>query len=312
MSPLLTLADEWRQGHQDAGGHQATVAADVALSPEFWQGTGGDTMRERHGKADDFLTHTINALVAGDTAARDGHAAITADHQRALGKIDDAERAGYQVAEDGSVHLSTTQRLLAAALGPIGGMLTMGAMQRNASRHSGVIQSALGFLGDSLDHATGSITGAFQGLAALTGIASPDSQGSGGGLRSPDYYSIDFGAFSPWLIGGGGVVTITRNGHVYVGPQIGIGTPGDIELPVVRGGWINQGDTPSADQLDGYIHGWGVTASGQAGPGVVGSVGETWGGIPDFGHLNDYSTEVGGGFGTPGAALTGSYMFRIW
>ncbi|WP_405485091.1 hypothetical protein [Nocardia sp. NBC_00511] len=303
VGPLLSLADEWRQGHQAASGHQSTVAATVDGSQAFWSGVGGDTMRERHGKTDEFLTHTINALVAGDTAARDGHAAITDSHQQAQNKIQDAEDAGYHVAEDGSVHLSMAQKLFSAALGPVAGLLSLGSMSRGASQHGNLIMSALGSLGDTLDSSARSITGAFQGLAGLSGL---------GGLRQPDYYTVDFGAFSPWLVGGGGVVTITRDGHVYIGPQIGIGTPGDIELPTARAGWIDEGAKPSSKDIDSYIHGWGVTATGQAGPGVVGSVGETWGGIPDFSHGKDYSTEVGGGLGTPGAALTGSYMFRIW
>ncbi|MFI1919586.1 hypothetical protein [Nocardia sp. NPDC020380] len=303
VSPLLSLADEWRQGHQAASGHQVTVASNVAGSQDFWRSAGGDLMRDRHGKTDDFLTHTIDALMAGDSAARDGHAAITTSHQQAQNKIQDAEDAGYKVNEDGSVHLSTAQKLFSAALGPVASLLSLGSMSRGASHHSNMIMSALGSLGDTLDNAAHSITGAFQGLASMTGI---------GGGRRPDYYTVDFGAFTPWLIGGGGVLTVTRDGHVYIGPQIGIGTPGDIELPTARAGWIDEGKTPSSPDIDSYVHGWGVTASGQAGPGVVGSVGETWGGIPDFTHGKDFSTEIGGGLGTPGAALTGSYMFRIW
>ncbi len=125
--------------------------------------------------------------------------------------------------------------------------------------------------------------------------------------RMPDYVTVDF---SGGDIGVGGVVlTVTRDGSVYLAPQAGLGTPG--ASLGIRGGWLDQLSTPCASQVDSFVAGWSGTLSANIpirnGVGV--SVGETWGNEGHF-DSSDFSTEAGLGIGG-GVNLTESYSFKL-
>ena len=96
-------------------------------------------------------------------------------------------------------------------------------------------------------------------------------------------------------------ITITRNGHLYYGPEADAGIAGFSGS--IQAGWIDQGSTPSACQIDQFVHGWSLTGNGyvpEAGvPGLAGigpAVGETWGNEGGT-SVNDFGTNVGIGFG---------------
>ena len=132
----------------------------------------------------------------------------------------------------------------------------------------------------------------------------------------PDYVSLDVSGFI-WG-GGGAVLTLTRSGHLYLGPEAGVGTPGGSGM--LRAGWIGGpwgkgGGSPNS--TDNFVHGNSFTLSGEGPGGYLVGGAETWGNPRNPLHMfqagssTDFSTELGGGAGTPGAAFTWSYSFRI-
>jgi RHS repeat-associated protein len=138
--------------------------------------------------------------------------------------------------------------------------------------------------------------------------------------RVPDYVTVDLSGGDiipgpiPLPLVGGGNVTLTRTGHIYYGPEGGVGVPGF--SGAIRAGWINQTKAPTCQQLDSYVHGWGATGSAYV-PFVAGiaglSIAETWGNQSHPGNLhpNDFSTEVGVGVGAgKNVSVTETYDFR--
>jgi hypothetical protein len=104
--------------------------------------------------------------------------------------------------------------------------------------------------------------------------------------RLPDYVNLNFGGVVPLLgpfgPGAGFDITVTRNGHLYYGPEGGAGIAGFSGS--IQAGWIDQGSAPSACQIDQFVHGGSLTGNayvpvigipGLAGIGPAG--GETWG-----------------------------------
>ena len=115
----------------------------------------------------------------------------------------------------------------------------------------------------------------------------------------------------------GMVVTVSRSGHIYLGPQGGVGFPG--ATAAVRAGWIDEPETPTNSELDRFISGLGITGSGYwplVGPipGILGlgpSGAETWGNVGHF-DLKDFGTEVGVGVGEGRyVGGTASYMVEF-
>jgi RHS repeat-associated protein len=139
------------------------------------------------------------------------------------------------------------------------------------------------------------------GLVFMPGIQAVESGIRVGGdllskVRLPDYVVLDVAGGDYGGIVGLNVI-LTRTGHVYVGPQAGVGVPGI--SGAVRAGWLDQSATPTARQTDSFIQGWSGSASGYAPVlgGVAGpSVAETWGNEGHF-HSGDFATEVGAGVG---------------
>jgi len=131
--------------------------------------------------------------------------------------------------------------------------------------------------------------------------------------RAPDYISINITAVLPIapIFSGGVNVVLTRDGHIFVGPEGGIGLPGEGVNADVRAGWIDQKQVPPACELDSFAGGWGVAASGTVPvyDGVGPSVGETWGN-PGQGGWDNFGTEVGLGFGG-GAGISGGYNWEV-
>jgi hypothetical protein len=133
----------------------------------------------------------------------------------------------------------------------------------------------------------------------------------------PDYITLDVTGFTPWVVGGGFNFTLTRDGHLYFAPQLGVGVPGVSGM--LRAGWIGGpwSGGVSEKARDGFVHGNSFTLSGEGpGPFLAGGA-ETWGNpnnplhMFESGASNNYATEAGFGGGTPGASLTWSYAFRI-
>jgi RHS repeat-associated protein len=112
--------------------------------------------------------------------------------------------------------------------------------------------------------------------------------------RNPDYVSADLSGslpFAPW-IQVGATVTLTRDGHIFVGPQAGVGVPG--ATLAVRAGWIDSAQQPSCADIDKFIEGWSLTGSGfwSLLGGVGPSASEQWGNEGKLGWKN-FSTEIG-------------------
>lgn len=120
--------------------------------------------------------------------------------------------------------------------------------------------------------------------------------------RRPDYVSFSGSFFSPFLIGVGGSLTITRSGHLYGGLDAGIGVPGPGFA--VRRGYI-RGNHRGSD-VDKFVGGWSGYASVTPPPF---SFGATWG-RPGHRHAS-WGGEVGVGT-TPGASVTGGYSWRFF
>jgi RHS repeat-associated protein len=123
--------------------------------------------------------------------------------------------------------------------------------------------------------------------------------------RLPDYVNLNVGGVFPLLgpvgLGGGFNVTVTRNGHIYYGPEGGAGIAG--VSGTFEAGWIDQASTPTPCQLDQFVQGWGLTVNGYVPvvgvPGVAGigpAGGETWGNEGGT-SASDFGTNVGIGFG---------------
>ena len=146
---------------------------------------------------------------------------------------------------------------------------------------------------------------------------------SAGGIiehgRLPDYVNLNLGGVAPLLgpfgAGAGIDITITRNGHLYYGPEGDAGIGGFSGS--IQADWVDQGSTPSACQIDQFVHGWSLTGNvyvpvigvpGLAGVGPAG--GETWGNEGGT-SANDFGTNVGIGFGAGRqVGANQSYSFR--
>jgi hypothetical protein len=135
--------------------------------------------------------------------------------------------------------------------------------------------------------------------------------------RLPDYVTLDVSGSTPFpVLLGGGVVTMTRDGHVFAGPQGGVGVPG--ALGAVRAGWIDGSGGSSNCERDSFAGGASASATGFGAlwplpvvGGIGPSVGETWGHPGDFGSRN-FATEAGVGVGgLKSAAGTMSYGFHL-
>lgn len=115
--------------------------------------------------------------------------------------------------------------------------------------------------------------------------------------RLPDYVNLNVGIIFPIgeiPVGPGfaGNLTVTRDGHVYLGGEGAFGTTGVSGM--ARGGWINQYAAPSACQIDDFVAGAGMPVSGFAPPPLGPSLGETWGHVRGT-NANDFATQVGVG-----------------
>ena len=114
----------------------------------------------------------------------------------------------------------------------------------------------------------------------------------------------------------GGNITYTRDGKLYVGPEIGPGVPG--LGASLRAGWIDQLTQPSKTSIDDFVNGPSLTASGYLPlfpvpvlAGVGPSIGEQWGneGQPGF---ENFSTEFGVGVGLlRNGQVTQSWSFQV-
>src|SRR5205823_5934657 len=82
--------------------------------------------------------------------------------------------------------------------------------------------------------------------------------------RWPDYVTADLaGGPIPFLPGPNIVgiqLTITKDGHVFFGFQGGLGVPGGSFA--LRAGWVNQSSAPCPSQVDSFVGGGSLTASG--------------------------------------------------
>ncbi len=97
-------------------------------------------------------------------------------------------------------------------------------------------------------------------------------------------------------------VQVTRAGHVYVAPGVGLATPGAIAS--VEAGYIHDRPNPCSQEVDSYLHGWTLTG----GAGYAGGLSGVWGNEGSFGN-NDYGDQIGVSW--PGASLIQSYGFRV-
>ena len=138
-------------------------------------------------------------------------------------------------------------------------------------------------------------------------------------VRPPDYFAFD-ASFSPIpfapFIQVGGNITYTRDGKLYLGPEVGPGVTG--AGGSVRAGWIDQLTQPSKTSIDDFVNGPSLTASGYLPlfpvpvlAGVGPSIGEQWGneGQPGF---ENFSTEFGVGVGLlRNGQVTQSWSFQV-
>lgn len=132
----------------------------------------------------------------------------------------------------------------------------------------------------------------------------------------PDYVTVTVGAGVPIPLPGipainvGGQVTITRDGHVYVGVHAGAGTPGPSGFLGV--GYLNGGSTTSCDR-DDFVGDWGVVGHGQLGIPPLGNFGPGGSlvyGTPGQGGPHATGEEYGVGWGN-NASISGSYNWRL-
>jgi RHS repeat-associated protein len=131
--------------------------------------------------------------------------------------------------------------------------------------------------------------------------------------RSPDYVTVSLSGsplpFLPPFIAGGSL-TLTRDGHVYVGDSAGGGVPGLASL--ARVGWLNRAN-PSNCQIDSFVGGNSVTGDAivpiEGIPGLAGigpSFGETF-------SSPGSATEIGAGISAGRTvAVTGSHSSELF
>ncbi|MBI2705038.1 MAG: hypothetical protein HYX32_07080, partial [Actinobacteria bacterium] len=141
-----------------------------------------------------------------------------------------------------------------------------------------------------------------------------------GSVRAPDYITLDASYVWPLAVipiwpdppigipvgaGPGGNITISRSGNIFLGGGPTVGSAGPSGS--IRGGWFDQQNCPTAQQVDNFVSGPGVTASGTLpvfGP-VGPSIGQTYG-------FPQTATEVGiGATPVPGASVNGSWNFQL-
>jgi hypothetical protein len=116
---------------------------------------------------------------------------------------------------------------------------------------------------------------------------------SGSEERHVDFDGV-YRLSGPVGLGFGVNVILTRDGRLYVGPEVHAGVAG--ASGSIQAGWSKQCPDPSSDQLDSFADGFGTTGGGPAPAlGAVGPAGgEAWGNEGGT-NASDFSTSIGVG-----------------
>jgi RHS repeat-associated protein len=137
-------------------------------------------------------------------------------------------------------------------------------------------------------------------------------------LRLPDYITLSLSLpfqdpFDP-LLPNGIVISETRQGKVFVGPQWAVSTSGDPLSASLNAGWIDQSRPPSASEVNQFVGRESVSGNVYPGglfDGAGPDIGETWGdpgGRRAFANSHNWATELGIGFGAE-PSIGGSYSY---
>jgi RHS repeat-associated protein len=114
-------------------------------------------------------------------------------------------------------------------------------------------------------------------------------------LRSPDFYSLSFGA--GLVLGAQDTLTIDRNGTVYFGGGPAVGTPG--MSASLTANWLCACQQPTDRQLNSFLTEWSYGAGGGYGLGAQGS------------YTPNNGVAVGLGLSTPGGGGGVSYTGNL-
>lgn len=127
--------------------------------------------------------------------------------------------------------------------------------------------------------------------------------------RKPDY--INFSLGGDFGLGFAGNITVDRYGQIYFTPQLGAGVSATVVSASATAGWLIQKQKPSAEQLEGFLTGFGT---GVIGGNIVGG-GLTWGGMGGGDGPSAFGPGAGlaveAGFTTAGVSVMAGYTFKL-
>ncbi|MCA2209352.1 WXG100 family type VII secretion target [Nocardia rosealba] len=142
---LSTLGSRWTAQAVELTTFDDAKARAVDASHDYWTGTAGDAMRTKHEEVRATTKTLIVALQDGATAARQGETSLTTAKTAVRNAVDTAKSNGYEVADDGTVTISTTthQTLLAQLPDASSYSVAAGALQVDADASTVAIKNAL-------------------------------------------------------------------------------------------------------------------------------------------------------------------------
>ncbi|WP_328714866.1 hypothetical protein [Nocardia salmonicida] len=163
---LAARGDAWSAQAQKLTAFDDTQYRAVDGSRDFWTGTAADAMRTRHEEIRTTTRIFITALQDGATAAHSGASTLDAAKTALLNAVKSAESNGYEVADDGTVKISTSthQALLSQLPDATSYSVAAGALQVDADASTTAVKQALENAGAAASSAQTAIEEAFAGL----------------------------------------------------------------------------------------------------------------------------------------------------
>ncbi|MFE3545614.1 hypothetical protein ACFXK0_21840 [Nocardia sp. NPDC059177] len=175
---LTALATRWSAQARGLTTFDDSAYRAVDSSIDFWRGAAGDAMRAGHETRRTATKTLITALTDGAAAAGAGATELDAARTAVERAVRTAEANGNQVADDGTVSLSTSthQTLLAQLPDAASYAVAAGALQVDANSSTTAVKQALTDAGTAATAVATSIEQAFAGLAESETLISPAPQ----------------------------------------------------------------------------------------------------------------------------------------